>query len=120
VTIGYDVPWREVHQALIHAAKKTEFILKNPEPFVHQTRLDDFYIAYQINGYTHHPNQQASIYSELHQNIQDSCIEAGIEILSPHYRALRDGHDMAVPEDKKPKGYTPPSFRVTVHKNPEL
>jgi small-conductance mechanosensitive channel len=120
VTIGYDVPWREVHQALIHAANKTSLILKEPKPFVLQTSLDDFYIAYQINGYTQHPHQQAAIYSELHQNIQDSCIEAGIEILSPHYRALRDGHDMAVPEDKKPKGYTPPSFRVTVQKNPEL
>jgi small-conductance mechanosensitive channel len=120
VTIGYDVPWREVHQALIHAANKTSLILKEPKPFVLQTSLDDFYIAYQINGYTQHPNQQAAIYSELHQNIQDSCIEAGIEILSPHYRALRDGHDMAIPEDKKPKGYTPPSFRVTVQKNPEL
>ncbi len=120
VTIGYDVPWREVHQALIHAAKKTEFILKNPEPFVHQTRLDDFYIAYQINGYTHHPNQQAAIYSALHQNIQDSCIEAGIEILSPHYRALRDGNELAMPKDIKPTEHTTPSFRVSVQRNLDL
>jgi len=120
VTIGYDVPWREVHQALIHAANKTSLILDQPAPFVLQTSLDDFYIAYQINGYTQHPNQQASIYSELHQNIQDSCIEAGIEILSPHYRALRDGNDLAMPNDAKPNNHSTPSFRVSVQRNTEL
>ena len=97
LTIGYDVPWRDVHQTLLEAAKKTNFILEDPVPFVLQTSLDDFYISYQLNGYTKHPNQQASIYSELHQNIQDCCSQAGIEILSPHYRALRDGNELTNP-----------------------
>ena len=97
LTIGYDVPWRDVHQTLLEAAKKTNFILEEPVPFVLQTSLDDFYISYQLNGYTKHPNQQASIYSELHQNIQDCCSQAGIEILSPHYRALRDGNELTNP-----------------------
>jgi small-conductance mechanosensitive channel len=34
VTIGYDVPWRQVHEILISAAKKTKFIIQDPEPFV--------------------------------------------------------------------------------------
>ena len=100
LTIGYDVPWREVHQALLEAAGKTNFILKEPIPFVLQTSLDDFYISYQLNGYTKHPNQQASIYSELHQHIQDCCGQAGIEILSPHYRAVREGNELTIPPKK--------------------
>ncbi|MDH5235817.1 MAG: mechanosensitive ion channel family protein, partial [Gemmatimonadota bacterium] len=52
VTIGYDVPWKQVHEMLITAAERTEHILKDPKPFVLQTSLDDFYVAYQVNAYT--------------------------------------------------------------------
>ncbi|MDP3929125.1 MAG: mechanosensitive ion channel family protein [Bacteroidota bacterium] len=91
VTIGYDVPWKNMHAALEAAALRTNLILQAPAPFVLQTSLDDFYVSYQLNAYTKEVNSQASIYSELHQNIQDVCNERGIEIMSPHYRALRDG-----------------------------
>ncbi len=39
VTIGYDVPWKDVHAALISAALRTDKVLKKPEPFVLQTSL---------------------------------------------------------------------------------
>lgn len=97
VTIGYDVPWKDVHKALIEAAKRTDMIQSDQEPFVLQTSLDDFYVAYQINAYTREPNKQPRIYSSLHQNIQDCFNEAGIEILSPHYRAARDGSEVTIP-----------------------
>jgi small-conductance mechanosensitive channel len=99
VTIGYDVPWRDMHQVLIAAALQTPLILKEPAPFVLQTSLDDFYVSYQINAYTRESNKQAMIYSELHQNIQDLCNKAGIEIMSPHYRAARDGNQSTIPAD---------------------
>ena len=54
----------------------------------------------------------AATYSELHQNIQDKFNEAGVEIMSPHYSALRDGNRTAIPDDYLPKGYTPAPFRV--------
>lgn len=98
VTIGYDVPWRKMYEALIEAALRTQFILHDPKPFVLQTGLEDFYVSYQINAYIREPNQQASIYSELFQNIQDVCNEKGIEIMSPHYRAERDGNTTTIPE----------------------
>ncbi|MBK0369996.1 mechanosensitive ion channel family protein [Flavobacterium agrisoli] len=97
ITIGYDVPWKDVHKALIAAANRTDFVQKLPEPFVLQTSLDDFYVAYQINAYTREPNKQPRIYSSLHQNIQDCFNEAGIEIMSPHYRATRDGSQITIP-----------------------
>ncbi|MEJ6546429.1 MAG: mechanosensitive ion channel family protein [Flavobacteriaceae bacterium] len=111
VTIGYDVPWRDMHQVLVAAALQTPLILKDPAPFVLQTSLDDFYVSYQINAYTRESNKQAVIYSELHQNIQDLCNKAGIEIMSPHYRAARDGNQSTIPTDQLPKDYQIPSFR---------
>ncbi len=98
VTIGYDVAWREMHAALIEAADRCELIMHEPKPFVLQTSLDDFYVSYQINAYIKDAGKQAIIYSELHQNIQDVCAERGIEIMSPHYRAERDGNKVTIPD----------------------
>jgi small-conductance mechanosensitive channel len=116
VTIGYDVPWKEVHEALIKAADSTNLIVKEPKPFVLQTSLDDFYVSYELNATTQSPNKQAGIYSDLHQNIQDSFNSAGIEILSPHYRAARDGNNTTIPANYLPKDYVAPSFRVQSNK----
>jgi small-conductance mechanosensitive channel len=120
VTIGYDVPWKDVYQALITAADRTDLLLKDPKPFVLQTSLDDFYVAYQINAYTKEPNRQATIYSDLHQNIQDTFNEAGIEIMSPHYRAARDGSMTTIPANYLDKDYQAPPFNVNIKgdKNP--
>lgn len=116
VTIGYDVPWKDIHQALITAAGRTDLLLKEPKPFVLQTSLEDFYVAYQINAYTKEANRLATIYSQLHQNIQDCCNEAGIEILSPHYRAARDGSMTTIPTDYLDKDYKAPPFNVNIKK----
>jgi small-conductance mechanosensitive channel len=112
VTISYDSPWRTVHQLLTAAATQTTNILKDPQPFVLQVALDDFYVSYELNAYTDQPNLMAAIYSELHQNIQDKFNEAGVEIMSPHYSSLRDGNAAAIPEENLPEHYTPPTFRV--------
>jgi small-conductance mechanosensitive channel len=112
VTLGYDAPWRTVHDLLIRSALKTTFILAEPAPFVLQTSLNDFHITYEINAYTNEASQMMNIYSELHRNIQDGFNAAGVEIMSPTYLSLRDGNTVTIPEDKRPPGYTPPSFRV--------
>ncbi|WP_254433037.1 MULTISPECIES: mechanosensitive ion channel family protein [unclassified Dolichospermum] len=113
ITLGYDVPWRKVHQVLIDAAIATNNILAEPVPFVFQTSLDDFYVSYELNAYTNKPILMASIYSELHQNIQDKCNEAEIEILSPHYSAVRDGNQTTIPENYLPQDYKSPGFRLS-------
>jgi len=116
VTLGYDIPWRLIHETLIKAAHATEGILAEPRPFVLQTSLDDFYVSYELNAYTDQPNRMAVIYSELHQKIQDFCNEADIEILSPHYGALRDGNPSTIPSDYLPKDYQAPSFQIKMNK----
>ena len=98
ITIGYDVPWRKVHQMMIDAALRSEFILKTPAPFVLQTSLDDFYVSYQLCAYSKNPDKQAIIYSQLNQNIQDVFAENDVEIMSPHYKAIRNGDASTIPK----------------------
>jgi small-conductance mechanosensitive channel len=116
VTIGYDVPWKQVHQLLIQAALDTDGISRkeNHRPFILQTSLDDFYVSYQLNVYTDQSNRMATLYSELHQHIQDRFNEAGVEIMSPHYRAARDGNMTTIPTSYLDKSYRPGAFRVHV------
>jgi small-conductance mechanosensitive channel len=97
VTIGYGAPWRDVHALLIEAARRTEHVLAEPPAFVLQTGLDDYYVRYEINAYTDRPDVMAVTYSHLHQNIQETFNEGGVEIMSPHYRALRDGNHSTIP-----------------------
>ncbi|KAB8040910.1 mechanosensitive ion channel [Silvanigrella paludirubra] len=96
ISIGYDTPWRIVHELLIKSALKTNGILNEPVPFVLQTQLNDFYVSYEINAYTRQPNQMANIYSELNQNIRDNFNMAGVEIMSPHYTSIRNGNKSTI------------------------
>ncbi|NJL49454.1 MAG: mechanosensitive ion channel family protein [Leptolyngbyaceae cyanobacterium SM2_5_2] len=112
VTLGYDVPWRKIHQVLIEAANITADIEPDPPPFVLQTNLNDFNVSYELNAYTVSPARMPVIYSKLHQNIQDKCNEAGIEILSPAFSALRDGNHSTIPADYLPPDYASPGFVV--------
>lgn len=99
VTIGYDAPWRKVNQLLIDAALNTPGVVDDPRPFVLETSLSDWYPVYQINAYIKEADKMAQIYSDLHQNIQDKFNEAGVEIMSPHYMATRDGNETTIPKD---------------------
>lgn len=112
ITLGYDVPWKLVHETMIAAAIATPDILPEPAPRVWQTSLDDFYVSYQIRAATRHPEKLGEIYSDLHQNLQDYCNEAGIEILSPHYGAMRDGNQTTIPANYLPADYTPPTWNL--------
>jgi len=40
-------------------------------------------------------------------------IEVDIEILSPHYQALRDGNMITIPANYLPPDYKIPSFRIS-------
>lgn len=99
VSIGYDIPWRKTHQLLIEAALNTPGVMDDPRPFVLETSLQDYYSVYQVNAYIKDANQLAQVYSDLHQNIQDRFNEEGIEIMSPHYIATRDGSETTIPKD---------------------
>ena len=112
ITIGYDAPWRTVHELLISAALATGNVLAEPRPFVLQTALNDFYVTYELNAFTDDPHVMSMTYSDLHQNIQDAFNKGGVEIMSPHYAQIRDGNHTTIPGEYLPQGYEPSALRV--------
>jgi small-conductance mechanosensitive channel len=86
VTMGYSIPWRTMHKILLEAADKTQCVLKEPKPFVLETALEDFYCRYELNVFTKDVAKVPSIYSELHQNLQDGFTAAGISLYAPHFQ----------------------------------
>lgn len=113
VTIGYEEPYERIDKLLLAAADQSEGILKDPAPFVLQTSLGDYWVAYEINAFTNRANDIPRLYSELHKNIQDKFNEAKVEIMSPAYTCLRDGNDIAIPPSYRGTDYKSPSFLVT-------
>lgn len=101
ITVGYDIPRKQVEDLLIEAATNAEGVLKNPAPFVLVKELEDFYCCYQINAYTDRDLAMPKVYSNLHKNIMDRFHEEGIEILSPHFYAERDGNEIVMPSQYK-------------------
>jgi len=109
VTLGYDVPWRRVHELLIAGAIEIDGIEREPEPFVLQRGLDDFYVRYELNAHTRRPEEMARIYSDLHGRVQDSLHRAGVEITSPRYLAVRDGSASTIPTIPPPEPGSAPA-----------
>ncbi len=84
-TIGYDVPWRQVHALLLAAAERTPGLLTEPAPFVQQRALADFYVEYHLCAYVLRPIERIPVMSRLYAEIQDQFNQAGVQILSPHF-----------------------------------
>ena len=112
ITIGYDVPGDKVRDLCLKAVDSTDNLLKTPEPYVLEKSLDDFYVSYQIHAYTDTPQLMRMTYSQLHKNIRKEFDTAGVEIMSPHFSALRDGNQTTTPEGFLPDNYKAPAFKV--------
>lgn len=87
VTIGYDTPWRLVHAILTEAAQSLPDILPDPAPYVIQSELADFNVAYRLITHVDAdvPAIRARVASDLLAAIQDACSHHGVQIMSPHY-----------------------------------
>jgi small-conductance mechanosensitive channel len=85
VTIGYDVPWRQVHALLLLGASRTPGIRQQPPPSVLQREFSDFYVQYQLLAHLEEGSSRALVLSELHAQIQDAFNEHGAQIMSPHF-----------------------------------
>lgn len=97
VTIGYDVPWPQVHELLLGAVSKVEAIQLSPKPFILQKALQDWYVEYELNAYTKDSHAMPRTYSAHHAEIQTAFCGANVEIMSPHYMAIRKGDERTVP-----------------------
>ncbi|MFZ9752772.1 MAG: mechanosensitive ion channel family protein [Cyanobium sp.] len=97
ITIGYDVPWRQVHHLMLEAARAVPGIAEQPAPKVLQTALNDFHISYEIDASLQDVGLYRETLSELLASLQDRFAAAGVEILSPGYQANRDSNRSTVP-----------------------
>lgn len=87
ITIGYDVPWRQVRALLLLAAQRTEGVTRDPAPRVGQRALGDHYAAYALYFQVDDGKQRPAVLSRLHAAIQDAFNEFGVQIMSPHFVA---------------------------------
>jgi len=99
VSLGYDVPWRQVHALLIAAASKTSGVRDTPAPYVYQRALSDFYVEYELFASLAHPRQRVPSLSELHARILDEFNEHGVQIMSPHFFG-QPPQPVVVPKDQ--------------------
>ena len=90
VTIGYDVPWRQVHALLLLASERTPGVRSEPKPVVVQEALCDFYVKYTLLLCLEQPERRLAVLAGLHANIQDAFNEYGVQIMSPNYEADPD------------------------------
>jgi small-conductance mechanosensitive channel len=101
ITIGYDVPWRQVHELMLSAARRVEGISDEIEPFVLQTSLNDFHISYELNAFVRDAGTYRQTLSEVLAALQDVFAAAKVEILSPGYHAIRDGNASTLPPQQE-------------------
>lgn len=87
LSIGYDVPWRQVRAMLQLAAERTSNVLRDPPPRILQTALLDHAVEYTMLVTIAEPTLRPLVLTELHANILDAFNEQGVQIMSPVYEA---------------------------------
>jgi small-conductance mechanosensitive channel len=105
VTVGYDVPWRQVHELLQLGAARTQGLRREPPPRVMQRELSDVCVQYMLLAHLEDGRNRAAVLSELHAQIQDAFNEFGTQIMAPHFEAQPE-KPVVVP---KSKWYAPPA-----------
>ena len=102
ITIGYDVPWRQVHSLMLAAAGSIEGVSEELSPYVLQTSLNDFHISYELTIFIRDTDGYRQSLSDLLAALQDQFAAANVEILSPGYHAIRNGNRSTVPSGSIP------------------
>ena len=87
VTIGYNVPWRQVHALLFLGASRTQGARKQPPPQVLQRELSNNAVEYQLLAHLEQGANRARAISELHAQIQDAFNEYGVQIMVPSFES---------------------------------
>ena len=85
VSIGYEIPWRQVEAMLLLAAERTGSLLSQPQPFVLEKSLGDFAVTYELNVCVETAAGMPERYATLHRNVLDVFNEYGVQIMTPAY-----------------------------------
>jgi small-conductance mechanosensitive channel len=101
VSIGYDVPAKQVIYLLKESCVGVPQVLEFPKPFVVMTGFLNHAIGYKLRAYTKTPQIMYRTQTEIMINIQKKFVEAGVEIMSPEVFVRRS---VKVPTAKQIKG----------------
>ena len=85
ISIGYDVPWRQVQALLLLAASRTPGVRGKPAPVVRQPTLADSYVQYTLFFCLERPAERAITLAAVNTSILDAFNEYGVQITSPNY-----------------------------------
>lgn len=85
ISLGYEVPRRDVEDALLEAAANAGL----DQPFAQVIDLQDFAVAYRVAGFLREPKQLLSSRSSLRKHMLDVLHGRGIEIVSPSFMNQR-------------------------------
>jgi len=94
LSIGYDVNRLKIEELLTKAAKACEL----KEIFVSIISLDDYAVTYKVSGEFKDAAETPLIESALRKAILDEFNLAGIEILSPIYKNVRQSKTKTIPK----------------------
>ncbi|MEM1435000.1 MAG: mechanosensitive ion channel family protein [Pseudomonadota bacterium] len=117
VSLGYDVPRKDVEQALLAAAEAAGL----GDSFVQVLELGDFSVVYRVAGFLEDVRRLVSKRSELKACMLDQLHGAGIEIVSPNFmnqRQLDPGQPVIPPQraQQEPAGAGVDAERVMFDK----
>lgn len=100
VSLGYDVPRREIEKLLIHAADTCGL----GDPFVQVLELGDFSVTYRVAGLLSDVKQVLTVRSKLRASVMDCLHSGGVEIVSPRFMNQRvlSSERVFVPERSVP------------------
>ncbi len=87
LAIGYDVPWKQVHELLLQAAAHTKHVRHDPPPRVLQWELSDFSVTYRLDVNLERAEDRLAVRSELNSRILDAFAAAGVQIMTPHFES---------------------------------
>ncbi len=85
VSLGYDLPQTTIKKLLLQAAESIEL----QDPFVQVLELGDFSVLYRVAGLLQEPKKLLAFRSRLRSAILETMHQGGVEIVSPHFRNIR-------------------------------
>jgi small-conductance mechanosensitive channel len=89
VTLGYDLPWRRIHELMQQACARVEAL--EAAPLIRQCALQNFAVEYELVARVTPGKPVPAAHSALHAAMQDVFNEAKMEILTPDVLQLRQG-----------------------------
>lgn len=90
--LDHQIPWTQVHELLLTAARKTPGVLEKPKPFIFQTALNTASVEYELNVYVRDANTFDDTYSVLNRNILDVFKEARVDLTCPDLLTLSEAN----------------------------